>query len=227
LNASLPVDQKINFFGVDFNRPASYYKALKKIMPGKLPPGSIRQNIDFIKEINDSSKDCSDVIRHNSDLRGSLALYKGDYKEYFGQYYRDFERIVLTKGTCKDGLKNRNYNIAANFLSFDEESNDALYYGELGMAHTILKNKVAAAIINAAPKFKNKVCVINLYCYNYFTPGEQVSNWPLKNIESDIQQFFLPYCSGDFTLFDLTGNPAFIKKYADYGQFLVIAKNQH
>ena len=94
-------------------------------------------------------------------------------------------------------------------------------------AHTILKNKVAATIINNSPKFKDKVCVINLYCYNCSTYKEQVSNWPLKKIEKDILEYFLPYCSSDFTLFDLSDDIELTKKYSDYGQYLIIAKNQN
>lgn len=95
------------------------------------------------------------------------------------------------------------------------------------MAHTILKNKVAAAIINNSPKFKGKVCVINLYCYNCSTDNEQVSNWPLKKIENDILEYFLPYCNSDFTLFDLSENIELTEIYSSYGQYLIIAKNQN
>lgn len=57
-----------------------------------------------------------------------------------------------------------NKNIAENFLSFDKDYNDNIYYGELGMAHTIL---------------------------------------------------------------DLSENLELTKKYRDYGQFLIIAKDQN
>lgn len=105
--------------------------------------------------------------------------------------------------------------------------NDNIYYGELGMAHTILKNKVAASLINDLPQFKDKVCVVNLYCYNCTTEKEKVSNWPLKKIDNDIQKYFLPLCVSDFTLFDLSENSELTKKYRDYGQFLIIAKDQN
>jgi hypothetical protein len=227
LNSALPDERKVKFFGIDFNRSKSYFKALKKIIPNKQSPENIKSSIALIKSANDSLKDCSYLLDFNATLKQDLTINKPDYVTYLGERYKDFERIVMSKGTCNDVYKNRNYNIAGNFLSFDAESNDSIYYGELGMAHTILKNKVAATIINNSLKFKYKVCVINLYCYNCTTNKEQVSNWPLKKIEKDILQYFLPYCSSDFTLFDLSGNIELTKKYSDYGQYLIIAKNQN
>jgi hypothetical protein len=227
LNSTLPDEKKLKFFGIDFNRPASYFKALKKIMPDKQSPENIKNSIGLIKSANDSLKDCSYIIDFNANLKKDLTTNKQDYMAYLGPNYKDFERIVMNKGTCKDALKDRNYNIADNFLFFDMESNDSMYFGELGMAHTILKNKVFANIINNSPKFKDKVCVINLYCYNCTTNTEQVSNWPLKKIDKDILAYFLPFCDSDFTLFDLSDNIELTKKYRDYGQFLIIAKNQN
>jgi len=228
LNSTLPDERRVKFFGIDFNRPTSYFKALKKLIPSnKQSTENIRGSIELIKSANDSLKDCSYIIDFNANLKKDLSTNKPDYVSYLGKNYKDFERIVMSKGTCNDVYKNRNYNIADNFLSFDAESNDSIYYGELGMAHTILKNKVAATIINNSSKFKDKVCVINLYCYNCTTNKEQVSNWPLKKIEKDILEYFLPYCSSDFTLFGLSGNIELTKKYSDYGQYLIIAKNQN
>jgi len=227
LNSTLPDERKVKFFGIDFNLPTNYFKALKKIIPNKQSPENIRGSIGLIKSANDSLRDCSNIIDFNANLKKDLTTNNPDYVSYLGKSYKDFERIVMSKGTCNDVYKNRNYNIADNFLSFDAESNDSIYYGELGMAHTILKNKVAATIINNSSKFKDKVCVINLYCYNCTTNKEQVSNWPLKKIEKDILEFFLPYCSSDFTLFDLSDNIELTKKYSDYGQYLIIAKNQN
>ena len=59
----------------------------------------------------------------------------------------------MSRGTCKDALNNRNYNIAANFLSIARENPESIFYGELGMAHTIFKNKVASSIINNSEEF--------------------------------------------------------------------------
>ena len=227
LNSTLPEGNKVKFFGVDFNRPTSYYKALKKLVSNSPPPENIRNSIELINAVNDSLVACDQIIAFNTHLKKDLAINKQAYMAFLGPDYLDFQRIVLSKGTCNDAYKNRSYNIADNFLSFDAETNDSIYYGELGMAHTILSNKVAAAIINNSPKFKGKVCIINLYCYNCSTNKEQVSNWPLKKIEKDILAYFLPFCNADFTLFDLTGNPELTKKYSNYGQFLIIAKNQN
>jgi hypothetical protein len=104
-----------------------------------------------------------------------------------------------------------------------------MYYAELGGAHTMLSRQVtAASIINASEQFKDKVCVVNLYCDNCTTPEEgPASNWSFGNIEKQIAKYFLPLCKSDFTLFDLTGDDPVIKKFQAYGQFLIVARNQN
>ena len=117
--------------------------------------------------------------------------------------------------------------MAENFLALDREITAPVYYGEFGMAHTILKNhRLLASIINDSAPFKNKVAVINLYCYNCTTPEEGASNWALNGIEKDILRYFLPLCEGDFTLFDLSGSDPVVAPYRAYGQFLIVAKGQ-
>ena len=227
LNDNSEPSKQIQFFGIDFNRPSSYLKALKSLLPLSQPPENIQNEILLIKNSDTSLIGCDDVLNINAIIKKGILKNKEDFKKYLGDNYADFEKIIESKGTCKDAFKNRNNNIAENFLSFDNDYNDPIYYGELGMAHTILKNKVAASIINNSPKFKDKVCVINLYCYNCTTEKEEVSNWPLKKIDEDIQKYFLPFCTSDFTLFDLSENNELINKYKEYGQFLIIAKNQN
>ena len=104
---------------------------------------------------------------------------------------------------------------------------DSLYFGEFGMAHTVLNTRDLAAIIRHTEPFVDKVCVINLYCYHCSVPGEEISNWPLKQMEKDIQQYFLPLCQSDLTLFDLTEGEELTSSYRKIGQWLIIAKDQH
>ncbi len=227
LNTNSEPNNQVHFFGIDFNKPSSYLKALRLLLPLSQPPENIKNDILLISNSDNSVIDCDNLLNINASLKKGISNYKSEYEKYLGTNYNDFGRIIESQGTCKDAFKNRNNNIAENFLSFDYDYNDPIYYGELGMAHTILKNKVAASIINNSPKFKDKVCVINLYCYNCTTEKEEVSNWPLKKIEEDIQKYFLQFCTSDFTLFDLSENNELINKYKEYGQFLIIAKDQN
>ena len=217
----------ISFFGIDFNRPSSYLKALKQLIPVRQTPKILKTAIRIIKDGDESINECSYIQKINAILRKELSKNKHEFINYFSQNYNDFERIIMNKGTCKDESKNRNFNMVENFLSFDSIANDSIYYGELGMAHTIMKNKVFAQILNGTGKFRNKVCVINLYCYNCTTPQEKVSNYPLNEIEKDILEYFLPLSNSDFTIFDLSGNSTLISRYKEYGQFLILAKNQN
>lgn len=170
---------------------------------------------------------CDYIVALNSKLKEGINNNPAEFQKYFSKNFSDIKQIVFNNGSCNDAQKNRNKNMAENFLSFDNKENDRIYYGQLGMAHTILKNKTTASYLNENPKFKNKVCVINTYCYNCSTPKEQVSNWQVHKIEPDILKYFLPYCNKDFTLFDLSDNIELTKKYRAYGQFLIIAKNQN
>jgi hypothetical protein len=227
-NYNLPKNKKLKYFGIDFERPYAYIKALKSILPATASvPENIKPAIDLIRNASDTLKECDYIININDGLKRSLAKNKLQFVQYFENNYADFEKIVLNNGNCKDRYKDRNKNMAFNFLSFDKDFKQPIYYGELGEAHTVLLNKNVASIINKSLQFKDQVCVVNLYCYNCTTSEEQVSNWPLKKIEKDILKYFLPHCISDFTLFDLSGNDGLIKRYSAYGQFLIIAKNQN
>lgn len=226
-NSGLPVGKKLRYFGIDFESRRTYIKGLKQILPTLEPPDSMKPSIDLIKNANDTLSDCDYILNINSILRKAIVSNTKTFSEYFKEHYNDLEKIVFNKGNCKDVYKDRNSNMATNFLLFDKEFKNNMYYGELGEAHTVLLNKNTASMINGYADFKDKVCVINLYCYNCTTDEEVPSNWPLNKIEKDILTYLLPYCNSDFTLFDLSGSPEISKKYGQYGQFLIIAKNQN
>jgi hypothetical protein len=225
-NATLPPAKKLTFFGIDFESKRSYVRALRSILPKPVSPPQITAAIDLIKNAIDTLEDCGYITGINEKLKKELASNRQSFIDFFGDQYDSFEQIILNRGSCGDSARNRNPDMTANFLSFDRKWNARMYYGQLGMAHTILTNRNAASMINNSAQFKDKVCVVNTYCYNCTTPREKVSNWPLQKIEQDILDHFLPLCSADFTLFDLSGDNPVIKKYKGYGQFLIIAKNQ-
>ena len=228
LNSNLENSNKTKVFGVDFNQPKNYFKSLNILLPKSAPPKTISNIIELIRNGSDSSKDCNYIVKINSQIEKDLLLNTQDYIQFLGTSFKDFKRIATNKGTCKDVFRNRNNNLASNFISYDNDINEKMYYGELGMAHTNLSSKGdAATIINNTPKFKDKVCVISLYCYNCTTEKEKVSNWSLKSIEKDIQKYFLPFCVSDFTLFDLSDNIELTKEYRAFGQYLIIVKDQN
>jgi hypothetical protein len=237
-NAGLPQAQRLKMSGIDFERASTYIRGLKVLLPagavratsagaGPALPGAIGPSIALIRDAPDTGYDCDAVLGMNDRLKKALAGDESAFRDYFGSAFGDFERIVRNNGTCKDGLRNRNGHMADNFLALDREVKAPVYYGEFGEAHTILKNRDLASIINESGAFKGKVAVINLYCYDCSTPEEPVSNWPLHDIEKDILRYFLPLCEGDFTLFDLSGDSPLVGKYRAYGQFLIVAKGQH
>jgi len=225
-NATLPPAQRITTLGPDFESRASYLKAMKLLLPATDSPSDIKQAIDLIKNTSDTLKVCDSIIRINDALKESLTRHKASFQQWLGPNYPIFEGIVLNHRNCNDRYNNRNPNMASNFLGFDAELKDPIYYGELGEAHTLLNNhNTVGAILNRSGPFGGKVAVCNLYCYNC-TATEEVSNWPLKKIEPDIIKYFLPLCKPGFTLFDLSGDDPSIKKYREYGQFLIIARDQ-
>ncbi len=226
-NSSLEENKRMKSFGIDFERTHSYCKALKSLLLDKTPPEKIRSAIELIKTSNDTLYDCDYILSLNSKLKDALDKYQDDFKKYFTENFNDFKLIVQNNGNCKDALRNRNRNMVANFLSFDKIFNGNIYYGQLGMAHTVLLNKNTAYNLNASPNFKDKICVINTYCDNCTTTEEPVSNWQLHKIEKDILQQLLKYCATDFTLFDFSDNNETINKFRAYGQYLIIAKNQN
>jgi hypothetical protein len=226
-NAGIEPKKKLHIFGVDFERPWSYVRGLKTILPGEIPPAEITPFIDQIREANDTIRNCDYILNINRQLKKALSQHEALFKAYLGNNFNDFEHIILNGKNCKDALNNRNGNMASNFLSFARETGDKIYYGELGEAHTILNYRNVGSLINKAPGFEGKVATVNVYCYKCTTAEEAVSNWPLRKIEKDILTYFLPYCAGGFTLFDLTGESAPISRYKAYGPFLIIAKEQH
>jgi hypothetical protein len=226
-NSSLSADQQLHYFGIDFERASSFVKALQFILPASEPSPEIAPAIGSIRSASGSINDCNYVIGLNKPLKRSLKGGQQEYEKYFGDRFDDFKRIVSNNGDCNDRFKNRNKNMADNFLSFDALFGRPVYFGELGEAHTVLTNKNTAILINSSDKFRNKVCVINLYCYNCTTEVETVSNWPLKAIEKDIIEELLPYCYSPFTLFDFSEQNELTKKFRSFGQFLIVATDQH
>ncbi|MES2006392.1 MAG: hypothetical protein V4450_17880 [Bacteroidota bacterium] len=229
MNLSLPESRRLKFHGIDFESPRSYVLALQLITPAAQPPVEIASSIALIKNANPGLTQCDYITDINKTLKKELGRNTKSFMFFFGENFRDFERIVTNGATCNDTRKNRNPNLAANFLSFDKEFQHRMYYAELGGAHTMLSQQAtAASIINESDQFKNKVCVVNLYCANCTTAEEgPSSNWSFGNIEKDIAKYFLPLCTSNFTLFDLTGDNPLIKKFQAYGQFLIIARNQN
>jgi len=227
-NLTLQQNMKLHYLGVDFERNRTYIKALKFILPKTAPVKNIKPSIELIKSMNDSIANCKYILTINKKLTASLKNSKEEFEEYFGESYIDYERIILNRGNCNDVSKDRNGNMAKTFLSFDKQYNSEVYYGELGMAHTSLNNKLTtASIINKSDKFKNKICIINAYCYNCVVQNKEIKNEYFNKIEKDILQNLLPFCKTDFTLFDFSEDLEMTRLYSDFGQFLIIAKNQN
>ncbi|MES2372746.1 MAG: hypothetical protein V4557_09215 [Bacteroidota bacterium] len=228
-NQSIPESKRISYYGIDFESSRTYLLALRLILPNITAPAEITTSIDLIKNADPALADCDYITGLNKTLKKALDQNKKAFNDYFGNRYRDFERIVTNGASCNDIRNDRNPNMAANFLSFDREFNQQMYYGELGAAHTILTRRVtAASIINNSEQFKDKVCVVNLFCDNCSTAEEgKATNWTLRDVEKDIAAYFLPLCKTDFTLFDLTDDNPAIKKFRAYGQFLIIVRNQN
>ena len=227
-NTNIEKNLKLHYLGVDFERNRTYIKALKFILPKNAPTENIKSSIELIKSLNDSIDDCDYILTINKKLTNSLKNNKEEFEKYFSESYTDFERIILNRGNCNDVYKDRNGNMAKTFLSFDEQYKSTMYFGELGMAHTSLNNKLTtASIINKSDRFKNKICIVNTYCYNCTAQNKEIENWYLRKIEKDILQNLLPFCTSDFTLFDFSENIEMTKPYSNYGQFLIIVKNQN
>jgi hypothetical protein len=227
-NLSLPETKRIANYGIDFEGQWIYVKALQLILPATVSPPGIAAAIDLVKNADPLLDNCDYIIGINKVLKKSLEANRNSYMDFFGKRYTDFERIVTNGATCKDTRSDRNPDLAANFLSFDRLFNQRMYYASLGGAHTDLSRRItAASIINRSEQFKGKVCVVNLYCDNCSTTEEGLAtNWTFREIEKDIALYFLPLCTSEFTLFDLTGDDPLIKRFAAHGQFLIVARNQ-
>jgi hypothetical protein len=205
--------------GVDFERPRWSIPALQ-ILWSKQTPLSL---VTAAALISDTIRDCDAWISRMKALQKELKDHEADFKAYLGDAYPDFLDIINNPGTCKDVFQNRNGHMAERLMTFAARENDPIYFGEFGEAHTVLNAKQSMAHrIAHSPGWEDKVCTVNLYCYQC-TADEPVNNWPLKGMEADIQKYFLPLCDTGFTLFDLTSLP----QYAAYGQFLIVAKGQH
>gem|GEM_PF-992013 len=226
-NSTLPPAGRISYSGVDFETSATYIPALRSLLPAKEAPPAIRDAMALIRQSPDSGLHCGDIVPLNRQLRASMDREEAIYRDYLGKAFADFSRIVRNNGSCQDAFSNRNKHLAANILALDQTVGAEHYYGEFGEAHTILKNKVLAGLLMRSGPFKDKVAVINLYCAGCSTPEEEVSNWPLRPLEADIQKYFLPLCTTDYTFFDLSGDAPGMAKYRAYGQYLIVARRQH
>lgn len=225
-NQHLSNSKKLIPLGIDFERANSYLLAIKLLIPKTEPPKNIESIVKTIRTSSDALNDCDYIVSFNKSLKAALKNNREDFKQYLKEKFDDFEWVVLNNGSCLDIKKNRNGSMAENALRFDRKFSDRLYYGQLGIAHTVLANKTTASIINSSPEFKDRVCVVNTYCYNCKTNEEIVSNWQLQKIDKEIIDKLMKYCVSEFTLFDFSDDSPVTKKLRKFGHFLIIAKNQ-
>ncbi|MEO8404320.1 MAG: hypothetical protein ABI480_06985 [Chitinophagaceae bacterium] len=227
-NQTIPVSNRLKVMGIDFESPIAYFKALNYLIPAKEPPAQIQKEIALIRS-SVQPMNCNGLTKTDKLLKKSLLENPIIWKEYTGENYTEIVTIISNEGSCKDALGNRNKNLKKRFLEFDALLKEPLYYGQFGQAHTTLDSKSHfASMLNNDDRtsFYHKVCVINTYCQHCTTAVEPVSNWVLKKIEPDIQSTLLKFCTSDFTLFDFSGSPDITQQYLQYGQFLLIAKDQ-
>jgi hypothetical protein len=224
-NGGLPEDRRVGpGGGVDFERPVVCIPALKLLWKRNTPvPQTLIESDRLINAAPDTSRNCDTLLALVKSLKRELSRFDPQFRQYLGNAYTDFVDIIQNPGSCKDRLQNRNGHMASRLLDFTTREGDPIYFGEFGEAHTVLDTRVSLAhLVNEAPGWEGKVCTVNLYCYQC-TADEPVNNWPLKGIEGDILEHFLPLCDGPFTLFDLTG----LSRFNAYGAFLIVARGQH
>jgi len=226
-NTGRPVNDQLRPRGIDFEHPRDYVRAMKLLLTSNIPSKEIEPSIDLIRNADPDNYRCAYTTGLNQELKKSLREYTRQFVQYFGDKYPDFERIVLNKRDCKDVYRNRNTNMAYNFLSFAGDMKEPMYYIELGQAHTLLSRQGStASIINRSRQFKNKVAVVNVFCYNCQIQNGKHAPTLRGKIDDDILKYFIPYCKSEFTLFDLSDNIELTEKYREYGQFLLVARDQ-
>lgn len=69
LNSKLDPPNQVHLFGIDFNRPSSYLKSLRILLPLSQPPENIKNDIKLIKSSDNSSIDCDGVLKINSSIK--------------------------------------------------------------------------------------------------------------------------------------------------------------
>lgn len=228
-NAGLPPDQRIKIAGIDFESPRAYFKAFRLLLPAGPAPTPIAAAIGLLRNSPDTLP-CTEMTRIDKQVKQSLRSDETTWKEYFGQHFEEAKLIITNQGSCRDVYKNRNRNMKVRLEELDARLQEKLYFCVLGMAHTTLRgNNIAHALTtdDKSPFFQ-KVAVINTYCDQCSTPKEPVSNWPLKEMENDIRSTLIGYCTQDITLFDWSQpvDPA-TTRWRSFGQYLLIARNQH
>jgi hypothetical protein len=82
--------------------------ALQLIMPATQPPAEIASAITLIKNANPVLAECDYITGINKTLKTELSLHTKSFTDFFGNRFRDFERIVTNGVTCNDTRKNRN-----------------------------------------------------------------------------------------------------------------------
>ncbi len=161
-NSRRPANDQLRPRGIDFEHPRDYVRAMQLLLTTKTPSKEIEPSIDLIRNADSNNYRCDYTRDLNVELKKSLRNHKRQFVQYFGDKYPDFERIVLNERDCKDVYRNRNVNMARNFLSFADDMKEPMYYIELGQAHTILSRRGStASIINRSAQFNNQVAVVN------------------------------------------------------------------
>ena len=170
-NNTLPQNQKIEYWGVDFERT----KATKDMMQYMFVktahlPATLIPFINNMKEISSNDRTAYQFLKNSRK-----AFYKNEALLKNNLTNIDFEalKLVIENDARLDRMNKRNKRMYENFIKIDSPMPEGTkVFGLFGCTHTVLNNGIAfASKVNhsTVAAFRNKVLSFNVHYANTFS----------------------------------------------------------
>lgn len=218
--------------GIDFERAGSFHLAVNSVLRG-IDKEQLATTGDFVAMISGNGYlgfSEKEFIAFYKKCATAFKAQDAALRNELGEHYEELKYLCSNTNVTRR-TEDRNPALARNFIyevtPFDTT---ATYYCEIGNAHSKTNDRGSmAAILSKEPVLKNRLIVMNTYCYHCGTdegPTEEVFN-RMDYMKGDRLKLFRDACIGNITLFDLSGlmgPDAFLK---DSGTLLLFVKDYH
>lgn len=223
---------KVNYYGVDFERAFSFPEALNNIA-GFVDADKLPKLYKLAPYFTDSSyvklKPKQFVQWYKQQ---QAAFYKDSiqYRELMGKVYPYFLYLMSDPEPSRY-IDERNYEMAKHVLwQMGEPVKGAIYFLDCGMAHSRIGkrdglSKTTVRRLADSKELKGRIVVMNLCAENSKITGD---NSGLNFMKGKVQQAFSKAADGDIIVFDLADAPTQYRYIAEkYGELVVYVKGQN
>ncbi len=222
---------KVNYYGVDFERAFTFPEALDDITcfvdADKLP--KLYMLAPYFTDSSYVKLTAKQFVQWYKKQQAAFYKDSMQFKPLLGQTYPYF-RYLMSDPEPSRYIDDRNYEMAKHILwQMGEPVKGAIYFLDCGMAHSRIGkreglSKTTVHHLADSKELKGRIVVMNLYAESSRINGD---NWALDFMKDKVEQSFSKAATGDIIVFDLADAPQQYRYIAEkYGELVVYVKGQ-